>query len=339
MSHACPAMALFRLLFYLAWNRCWVLADPDLGTCKGSETETKNCTAADESQANLKHQLLAEEVDLQRYPINDLGSVQGQLMLKEIRADLEKEGCVVLKGFMTSSWVTKAVAETWPLIDKRFVPDMSRNIYHSSKEDPSLPKDHPANTFFQTKQAFIAGDWYSNETAVKRLYYYPPLLPFLSEVMGKTVYVSDDPFNSASMSVQTDNVSNSWHFDSNEFGVSVMVQKPEKGGDFQFAPGIRSATDEKYEAVQQLLEDKYPDVRTSPLQPGDVQIFKGRYLAHRVTAAQGSTPRFLLSFGYAPRRGFYLHPDRARTIYGRSLQCQIDSWNRESSMGVDGVRG
>jgi hypothetical protein len=40
-----------------------------------------------------------------------------------------------------------------------------------------------------------------------------------------------------------------WHFDQTDFVVSIALRDAEEGGDFEYAPLIRSHDDERYDAV------------------------------------------------------------------------------------------
>ena len=44
-----------------------------------------------------------------------------------------------------------------------------------------------------------------------------------------------------------------WHFDTNEFTVSILVQAPERGGLFEFAPNIRTPEDGCYRDVAEVI--------------------------------------------------------------------------------------
>ena len=72
-----------------------------------------------------------------------------------------------------------------------------------------------------------------------------------------------------------------WHFDSCEFTLSIMIQKPEKGGIFEYCPYIREAENENFEEVKKVLDGNRKRVRQLELEPGDLQIFKGRFTLHQ----------------------------------------------------------
>ena len=74
-----------------------------------------------------------------------------------------------------------------------------------------------------------------------------------------------------------------WHFDGNEFTLSILVQKAEKGGLFEYSPDLRSVENENFDEVKKVLDGDRSRVRQLKLEPGDLQIFKGRFTLHRVT--------------------------------------------------------
>ena len=78
-----------------------------------------------------------------------------------------------------------------------------------------------------------------------------------------------------------------WHFDSCEFTLSLMIQKPEKGGVFEYCPNIREPGNENFDEVKKVLNGDRKRVKQLKLEPGDLQIFKGRFTLHRVTKVEG----------------------------------------------------
>ena len=106
-----------------------------------------------------------------------------------------------------------------------------------------------------------------------------------------------------------------WHFDRAEFTTTCLLQAPLAGGEFQYRSGIRSDEDPNYEGVGRLLAGGDDEVRTLPLAPGTLNVFKGRNTAHRVTPTEGHRARIIAVFSYyetpdvsfsdAERLGFY----------------------------------
>ena len=61
-----------------------------------------------------------------------------------------------------------------------------------------------------------------------------------------------------------------WHFDLNDFVVSILLQAPEAGGTFDFAPNIRDDGDENYPAVAAAIDGRSEGVRSIKVEAGNV---------------------------------------------------------------------
>jgi hypothetical protein len=114
-----------------------------------------------------------------------------------------------------------------------------------------------------------------------------------------------------------------WHFDANEFIVSLMTRHADAGGEFEYCPNIRSPGDENYVAVQAVLDGERELVRVLDLQVGDIQIFKGRYSLHRVAPTVGK--RQTVIFGYSREPGYIGSVESTMRVYGRVMQEHVDA--------------
>ena len=65
-------------------------------------------------------------------------------------------------------------------------------------------------------------------------------------------------------------------------------------------------------------------IRTLRLEPGDLQIFRGRYSLHRVAPLAGPRPRYVAIFSYAEEPGMVGSPERTRQLYGRVLPIHTE---------------
>ncbi len=59
------------------------------------------------------------------------------------------------------------------------------------------------------------------------------------------------------------------------------------------------------------------------LEPGDLQLFKGRYSLHRVTPLKGRRPRYVAIFSYVDQPNMVGAPERTRQLYGRVLPIHL----------------
>jgi hypothetical protein len=69
-----------------------------------------------------------------------------------------------------------------------------------------------------------------------------------------------------------------------------------------------------------VLAGSRPDlVNRLTLNPGDLQLFKGRYSLHRVTEVDGGAARHTAIFAYSERPGMIGSLERTRQLFGRVL--------------------
>ncbi len=277
---------------------------------------------------------MTDLIDLERYPIHALGSAQGKALVAEVQAQLAEDGCCRLSGFLTERARQTAVAECDARRDKTFYTTEEHNIYITA-DDPSLPEDHPVHLFQKRTQGFIGADYFGDETVTKRLYAYTPLTEFLSTCLGVApIYRSADPISCVPVSVQQSGQAFPWHFDGNEFTITVMLQPAAAGGVFEYAPMIRSPHNENVDAVRALLQGDRSRVRSLELRAGDLQIFKGKFSAHRVTAATGQSCRYVAAPAWMPKPGMVNTAERSLNGYGRALEVHY----RRSVESGDGLR-
>jgi hypothetical protein len=59
--------------------------------------------------------------------------------------------------------------------------------------------------------------------------------------------------------------------------VTLLLQEPRSGGQFEYAPDIRSATDERFAEVADVLAGHSSATRRLNLNAGDLQLFRWRY--------------------------------------------------------------
>lgn len=95
-----------------------------------------------------------------------------------------------------------------------------------------------------------------------------------------------------------------------------MIQAPEAGGEFQFAPGIHSPDSEDYDAVQHLVDGDSTDFVTLPQTVGQLSIFRGQYTMHRVTAVRGPRLRYIAVLSYEDQPGIVSKEKGNWLIYG-----------------------
>ena len=114
-----------------------------------------------------------------------------------------------------------------------------------------------------------------------------------------------------------------WHFDTNNFTITLAIQMAEQGGMFEYAPNIRR-DGEHFDDVKDVLDGHSDQVRSLVLEPGDLQLFKGRYSLHRVAPLKGKTRRYVAIFSHVEEPDMVGSPERTKQLYGRVLPIHLD---------------
>ncbi|WP_269581767.1 HalD/BesD family halogenase [Roseibium sp. Sym1] len=260
---------------------------------------------------------LEDCIDLARYPVDRLETAAGQQLVATCRRQLAGDGCVVLKDFVLPSMLERLEAETERLSPNAHINETETNPYNSAA-DPGLPPAHPKNRFDDRTNGFVAGDRIAPDTIVRTIYHDAAFKAFIAAVVGEPeIHEFADPLADLVINVLKEGRQHPWHFDSNDFIVSMQTRKPLAGGIFQYAPGIRGPQGENFEGVQRILDGDHTALKMLELSPGDLQIFFGRNSLHRVSPVEGERERHTVIFAYAREPGFIGRPERARAIFGR----------------------
>lgn len=258
-------------------------------------------------------------IDLQRFPIHDLTSQKRKALVEKCREELADDGCVVIKGFICRS-ATKAMCKEAQRLMRYANPTAERTNPYFSGDDPSLPADHPKRFFEERTSSYINSDILESDSMLRKIYDSDVVVHFISECLGVApIYRWADPLGRNPYSVMKDGDYFPWHFDGNEFTVSLLVQEAEQGGVFEYCPDIRAPDDENFETVSAILNGARDRVKTLALKTGDMQIFKGRFSMHRVTKTHGANARIIALPTYMTNPYLVNRPHHSQVLYGRSI--------------------
>ena len=260
---------------------------------------------------------VTEMIDLVRYPIHEEGAAR-DAVLARVRADLARDGCAVLKGFLTGAGVTALAAEADGVADKGHRSYSRTNAYFT-RDDPSLPGDDPRRQFFERSNAFIPADNFPKDGPLRQVHDFEGFDTFIRDCLQeKRFYRYADPLADVIVNMAEEGNGFPWHFDTNNFTVTLAIQNAEGGGAFEYAPGIREG-DENLDEVARVLNGTSDRVTVLELEPGDLQLFRGRYSLHRVAPLTGKRPRYVAIFSYVEEPDMVGAPERTQQLYGRTL--------------------
>ncbi|MBI1383489.1 MAG: hypothetical protein GC150_01065 [Rhizobiales bacterium] len=272
-------------------------------------------------------------IDLGRYPIDVEGPARDALVA-EARSALAVRGCAVFKGFLSGAGITALAAEADGVSDRGHRSFNRTNPYFT-KDDPSLPPDDPRRAFFERSNNFIAADNFAKTGALRAVHDFPAFDPFIRDCLGEPHFHRyADPLADVIVNMAEAGGGFPWHFDTNNFTVTLAIQNAEEGGAFEYAPHIRS-DGENFSEVRRVLDGTSDRVVRLELQPGDLQIFRGRYSLHRVAPLAGPTPRYVAIFSYVEEPDMVGAPERAIQLYGRALAIHYERAGRRADTLID----
>ncbi len=263
---------------------------------------------------------IEELVDVDRYPLSAPDSAAWQQAVSRARQELHTRGCCVLPHFIRSSMVEALRQEGASIAPLAYYDVETVNVYNTAV-DTSLPAGHPARTTMERGNAFVARDQIPSESVLQTLYTDPQVQHFIAGCFElPRVHELADPLAGLCLNVLTPGKEHPWHFDTNEFAVSLLTQAPDGGGTFEYCPNIRSVQSENVDDVAAVLAgDGGHLIRSLAVRPGDLQLFRGRYSLHRVSAVQGSTDRHSAIFAFTEQPGVIGSVARTQQLFGRVL--------------------
>ena len=264
---------------------------------------------------------MREILDLDRWPLDDLGGAAGQALVARCREELRGVGMFSVDAVIRPEALKRVVAEVAPVLDaSAFTHSRDHNIYFDDEIDGLAP-DHPALRRFTTVNHTICGDQIP-ESVITRIYEWQPLVDFLAATMGKPrLYPMADPLGRINVMAYREGEQLNWHFDRAEFTTTVLLEAPRSGGEFQYRNALRSDSDPNHDGVARLLAGQDERVQTLPLQPGTLNVFKGKNVAHRVTPVEGDRPRIVAVFSYYETPGFTMSDAERVGFYGRTASA------------------
>jgi hypothetical protein len=255
-----------------------------------------------------------------RYPLTEPGGPGWTDLVRWARGALARDGCCVLPGFVRPERQRDLRREGTAVAPHAHTRVEVVNAYNIDPATP-LPDGHPARVRLERGNAFVPWDRIPRTSILHRLYTSPRVQRFVAACVGlPAVHPLADPLAGLCLNVIAPGRAHPWHFDTNEFSVSVLTQEAAGGGAFEYCPSIRSPGDENLAEVRGVLDGRRPDlVRRLALRPGDLQLFRGRFSLHRVTTVAGPIARHSAILAYSGHPGVVGTPERTRQLFGRVL--------------------
>lgn len=258
----------------------------------------------------------------ENFPLQERESDTYKALIKDIKQDLQRDGCSVLKGFLRKQWHTQVEHEGEAIAPSAYYQTETVNAYNVPL-DADLAADHPAKITMQRENAFVPRDEIPSSHIIHQLFENEKFTAFLGDCFGyEKLYQLADPLAGLCINVLKPGCAHPWHFDINEFTVSMLTKKSDEGGAFRYCPEIRSPDDENLAQVRNVLlngDEQTTQIKELDLDIGDLQLFQGRYSLHQVSAVKGETSRHSAIFAYTLEPHVIGGTARTKQLFGRVL--------------------
>jgi len=259
----------------------------------------------------------ASLVDLSKYPISDISEGAGKTFAQKCKQEYLDTGLCMLPGFIKPDALGSLASEAETMREDAFFCKSSHNAYLTDDDD-TVADDDVRRRQEQTYVGSVPYDKIPTGSELNQLYNWDPLKDFIGEVLGKaSFYRFADPFGACSINVFVDGGEHGWHFDESEFTVTLMLQKPDQGGTFEYVPRIRDLPNEK-EIVAQVLNGERDKVVELPFTEGTLLIFGGRQTIHRVSRVSGDIARLVPVLCYSEKPDVVNSESVRKLFWGRT---------------------
>lgn len=255
---------------------------------------------------------LNEVIDLDTNPISDPD------FRLQCKAQLDVEGALVLPDFITEKALKQVSAEGEAKQKLAWFCKQRHNVF-LTPPDPDYPMEHPRNIEVESSKGCITDDQVAADSPLRTLYHSPQFKDFLCDVLGESaLHPYADDLSSINVHFASEGQELGWHFDNSSFAITLMIQKPENGGRFEYVRDVRDADrgEMNFEAVESVLTGKR-EVASLAIEEGSLALFRGRNSMHRVTPTLGDTTRMLVVLAYNGQPGVALSESARMTFYGR----------------------
>lgn len=258
------------------------------------------------------HQLLNNVVDQARHPIEQIA------YRDECKRKLDEQGALVLPDFLTSGAVARITREGDRHRHLAYFTVNDHNVYLKPAA-PEFAEAHPRNRLVSSSKGCITTDQIPTDSLLHTLYDNKAFKAFLCAVLDEhALYEYADPLSSINLHYASHGQELGWHFDNSSFAITLLIQKPEAGADFEYVKDVRDADtgDMNYDEAGKILDGEVP-VKTLAIDPGALVLFRGRNSMHRVTPTVGDITRMLVVLAYNTEPGIALSESARMTFYGR----------------------
>ena len=272
---------------------------------------------------------IADLIDLERYPLDRQGSPEWQALVDACKHQYAVQGAANLHGFVRAQALPRLAEEAKRLLPNGIKKKRVRTAFFHIDE-PEYPEGHPRRRQWPDELLQLAYDQIPADALIRAIYEWDPLTEFIRVVEERdTLYRMADEFQALNLTALADGEMQPWHFDANDFTITLLLQASEEGGAFNYATELREDGKPDYDAIARIFDGDMSLVRTLERSAGTLTLFRGRNAFHVVTPVKGSAERITAIMTYdekpdciASERGnTFIYGPRVAEIYRRRREA------------------
>lgn len=251
-------------------------------------------------------------LDMHKYPLDC------HEFRKQCKQTLDRSGALVLHKFLSPDAIESIRADGEENQHLAYYTVNDHNLY-LKPDDPDLAAEHPRNRKVCSSKGCITTDQIPADSALRILHDAPEFRDFLCAVLGESeLHEYADTMSSINLHYASDGQELGWHFDNSSFAITLMIQNPDGGGEFEYVKDVRDADrgEMNYELSGKVLDGEVA-TQSLTMDAGALVLFRGRNSMHRVTPTLGDRTRMLVVLAYNTEPGVSLSESARMTFYGR----------------------
>lgn len=254
---------------------------------------------------------LSNIIDLAKNPLDDLA------FRHWCKNRLDRDGVLILSPFLQPHAIEQIKQEGNEQQDLAYYCQHKHNVY-LNPSDPYFDDQHVRNREVISSKGCITNNQIPLSSPLHSLYQSAEFRDFLCHVLGEAaLHEYADPLSSINLHYARNGEELGWHFDNSSFAITLLIQKPENGGVFEYVGGIRGEDDNmSYPLVEAVLNGEVKG-KSLDMPTGGLVLFRGHHSLHRVTPVEGNITRMLVVLAYNSQPGIALSESARMTFYGR----------------------
>ncbi len=250
-------------------------------------------------------------VNLQKHPIEEIN------YRKNCKARLDLKGALVMENFLTEKSLDYLQSESRELYRFAYFCHQNHNAYLLEPE-PDLSDEHIRNLAQISDKGCVTHDQIPLNSPLRTLYEWSIFQSFLEALLSNKIFPYKDNLSSININYFEQGQQLGWHFDNASFAVTLMVQAPDQGGEFQYLEHLRNLeeSDQGFSKTEDVVKGR---LQCKKLNMGDgtLVLFKGRNSLHRVSPVKSNKSRILVTLNYNTEPGIMLSELARMTFFGR----------------------